>query len=87
MTAVDKTTGKDYGANPSEVETTKKSAPGASSKNSRPASNVSRRSPSSGDPGIIDGIFGYYKQSFVPRVKSTASAIYSHGVKFVQKNT
>lgn len=87
MTAVDKTTGKDYGANPSEVETTKKSTPGASNKNSRPVSNASRRSPSSGDPGIIDGIFGYYKQSFVPRVKSTASAIYSHGVKFVQKNT
>jgi hypothetical protein len=85
MTAVDKVTGKDYGANPSEVEVTKKSTPGTN--NASRSSNPSRTSPSSGDPGIVDGIFGYYKQSFVPRVKSTSSAIYSHGVKFVQKNT
>jgi len=90
MTAVDATTGKDYGANPNEAAKLKGSNGTNSSSgqggtpSTSPNSNTAakRTSPLSGDPGVIDGIYGYWKQSFVPRIKSTTSAIYSHGVKF-----
>jgi len=38
-----------------------------------------------GDPGSVDGIFGYFKQSTTPKVASTLNAVYSHGVKFIDR--
>ena len=47
-------------------------------------SSAKPKNPLLGDPGVIDNIFGYYKQSVMPRLKSTAVGIYSHGVKPVK---
>ena len=42
-------------------------------------------SPMLGDPGVVDGVFGYFKQSTKPKVASTLNAVYSHGVKFIDR--
>lgn len=83
MTAVDTSTGRDYGQNPNEAAKYKEDTASKSVviKNSR----GNRRRPSgTSEPGIVDGITGYWKQSFVPRLKSTATAIYSMGVKYTE---
>lgn len=38
-----------------------------------------------GDPQEVNNIFGYYKQSTAPKVKSVLNAVYSHGVKYIDK--
>lgn len=85
--AVDTSTGRDKGITPWQ-------APGAATvgrngkssgtnSNGNPSSN-SVKNPMLGDPAVIDNIFGYYKQSASPKLKSTAVGVYSHGVKAIK---
>jgi hypothetical protein len=41
-----------------------------------------KKDPLLSDPGVVDGIFGYFKQSTTPKVRSVKNAVYSHGVKY-----
>jgi hypothetical protein len=38
-----------------------------------------------GDPQEVNKIFGYFKQTTLPKVKNVANAVYSHGVKYIDK--
>jgi hypothetical protein len=40
------------------------------------------KNPLLGDPKALDNVFGYYKQSVVPRVKNKMNATYAMGVKW-----
>lgn len=48
------------------------------------SSSKKPKNPLLGDPAVIDNIFGYFKQSVGPKLKSTAVGVYSHGVKAIK---
>ena len=83
--AVDTSTGRDLGVTPwgdGDARSVKRNGKGGKGTGGS-GSNI--KNPLLGDPGVIDNIFGYYKQSVTPRLKSTAVGVYSHGVKAVKK--
>jgi hypothetical protein len=80
--AVDTSTGKDLGVTPWGEGPSRKV--GRSSGGSNKSTQAAIKNPLLGDPAVIDNIFGYFKQSVVPRLKSTAVGVYSHGVKVVK---
>ena len=45
----------------------------------------SNYNPLLGDPQELNKIKGYFQQSTSPKVKAVANAIYSHGVKYIDK--
>lgn len=81
QSAIDTSLGKDTGYNPwGEKDET---VVGRNGQDSNGSVGKKRTNPLLGDPGVVDGIFGYYKQSTTPKVRSTLNAVYSHGVKYV----
>jgi hypothetical protein len=91
-TSVDTSTGRDLNTTPwgdsssrSVGRNGKKSGGGgAAARGSNSSGSRNVRNPLLGDPGVIDNIFGYYKQSVMPRLKSVGVGVYSHGVKAVK---
>jgi hypothetical protein len=87
QSSMDTSTGKDLGVNAwgEGPGRTKGTASKGSARGSGNSSRAAIKNPLLGDPAVIDNIFGYYKQSVVPRLKSTAVGVYSHGVKAIKK--
>lgn len=82
QSAIDTSLGTDRGVtpwgDPSKIET---------ARNGKRKRNYhsGRGNPLLGDPAVVDNIFGYFKQSTIPRVKNTGHAVYSAGVKTIQR--
>lgn len=81
MSAIDTSFGDGISTTPwGEISSVEK---GYDGKNKNNQNGQGSKNPLLGDPGVIDGVFGYFKQSTVPKVLSTSNAVYSHGVKYI----
>jgi hypothetical protein len=84
QSAIDTSLGPDRGitpwASPSEIQAARN---GTQNGGGSRGYNGGRKNPLLGDPQVIDNIFGYFKQSTVPKVRSTTNMVYSHGVKYL----
>jgi hypothetical protein len=80
QSAIDTSLGGDMGTTPWGDKSAVEKASNGRRKNNQ--AGQGSKNPLLGDPGVIDGIFGYFKSSTVPKVRSVKNAIYSHGVKY-----